>query len=224
MAKGQRAKLASAVTRARAADIAEFETRCAEVAARREEIAFARSLMQLKSQALVTAIDKHADLAEAPVETINVLAIDGRIIAVVNALETEDMPRQSVSLLQSGKASFKALTTARIQDLHRDNICSAAVRVAAEFLRVLPVDEVEVLMEVDLLDRGSGHIMPQPVLYARITAQALQAVNLTLADPAPLAERLGAHFDWVRKEGFRPLDLAPFNLPAELSDGVAATA
>ena len=69
-------------------------------------------------------------------------------------------------------------------------------------------------MQVDLLDRASGHITPQPVLYARITAQALQTVNLQQAEATPLAERLGALFSWTRKEGFRPLDMASLDISA----------
>jgi hypothetical protein len=121
-----------------------------------------------------------------------------------------------VSLLKSGKASFKELSPGRILELHRDNICSSAVRIAAEFLRVMPLDAVEVIMETDLLDRATGHIEPHPVLYARVTAQALGMVNLKMADPGPLAERLGAYMDWNRKDGFRPIDLTVHHLPQEL--------
>jgi hypothetical protein len=223
LAKGARLKLQKAVTAARHRDADDFAASCKAADERREQIAFAQEVATLKSKALISAINQHAELEEAPVEGINVLAVDGRVIAVINGLETEDMPRQSITLLQSGKASQKPLTDTKIHELHRDNVCSSAIRVAAEFLRVLPIDAVEILVEVDLLDRGSGHIMPQAVLYVRVAAQALRTVNLTLADPAPLIERLGGHLNWSRKDGLRPIDLEAFHLPPELLAEAVAT-
>lgn len=117
-----------------------------------------------------------------------------------------------MNLLQSGKASVKPLAQGKVFELHRDNICSSALRVAVEFLKAMPIEAVEVVVHCDLLDRASGHILPQPVLYARITAQALATVNLPLAEPAALAERLGAHFDWSKREGFRPINLGAFDI------------
>lgn len=79
-------------------------------------------------------------------------------------------------------------------------------------------------MQTDLLDRATGHISSEPVLYVRVTAQALQSVNLKLAEPAMLAERLGAHYNWNRKSGFSPLNLGVFDLPLELlADGTETT-
>ncbi len=125
------------------------------------------------------------------------------------------MPDQSVTLLQSGKASIKALPKNRVLELHRLNICSSAVRVALEFLNALPLDAVEVVMQTDLLERGTGHIGAEPALYVRVTPQALGTVNLERAEADALIERLGGHFDWKRGEGFRPLNLAPFNIPTD---------
>jgi hypothetical protein len=40
--------------------------------------------------------------------------------------------------------------------MHRDAICSAALRVAIEFLTTLPLDGVEVLMLTDVLDAATS--------------------------------------------------------------------
>jgi hypothetical protein len=223
-AKHARRKLSEAVRMARQEDADDFMSRQRAAEHRREEIAFAGAVVRLEPQALLSALEQHAAPSKAPVEAIQVVVSSERIVAVLNGLEVEDMPRQSTTLLQSGKASQKPLTASKIHELHRDNVCSAAVRVAAEFLRVLPVEAVEILVEVDLLDRGSGHIAPEPVLYLRVTAQALATVNLVLAEPAPLVERLGGHLNWNRKDGFRPIDLTAFDLPAELLGEASAPA
>src|SRR3546814_8288740 len=64
------------------------------------------------------------------VEGLDTLFIDGRVVAVVDGLDLEDMPEESISLLKSGKASVKAIPVGKRHELHRDAICSAAVRVA----------------------------------------------------------------------------------------------
>lgn len=216
LAKGARRKLSEAVRIARQGDADDFAERQRAAEQRREEITFAGAVTRLEPQALLSALNQHVALSEAPIEGVNVLASAERVVAVLNGLEVEDMPRQSTTLLQSGKASQKPLTATKIYELHRDSVCSAAIRVAAEFLRVLPIDEVEIIVEVDLLDSGSGHIAPRPVLYLRVTAQALEKVNLTLAEAAPLVECLGGQLNWSRKGGLGPVDLTAFDLPAEL--------
>jgi hypothetical protein len=122
------------------------------------------------------------------------------------------MPEQSVTLLQSGKASIKPLAKGKVLELHRDNICSSALRVAMECLQTLPLDAMEVVMHTDLLNPSTGHIQSEPVLYVRVAAQAIEPLNLTRTDAVALVERLGGHFDWSKRDGFRTLNLGPFNI------------
>lgn len=213
----KRVRLEAEIEAARARDTKAHMVACEDVARRRGEIVFAKSLFAADMNVIVAAINGHADLNDAPVDGVSILKIGSRLVALVDALELEDMPTQSVSLLQSGRASVKQLSKTRLLEIYRDNICSSAIRVAAEVLKAVPIDAIEVVMQPDLLDRGSGHITPQPVLYARITAQALSSVNLLSADATPLAERLGAHFDWSRRDGFRPIRPADFGLPQDLT-------
>ena len=214
----KREALEQEISTGRQADEAAHEKREREVARRNEEIRFAQRVLAGDHAAVVDALDEYSALGDLPfsVEGIDVLFTDdGRVIAMVDGLDLEDMPDQSVTLLQSGKASIKALPKSRVLDLHRLNICSSAVRVALEFLNALPLEAVEVVMQTDLLDRASGHIQAEPVLYVRVTAEALSSVNLGLAEADALVDRLGGHYEWKRGEGFRALNLAPFAIPTE---------
>jgi len=78
-----------------------------------------------------------------------------------------------------------------------------AVRAATECLTAPPVEEIEVVMQADLPDRGSGPIGAEPALWLRATVQAWPPIALPHTDAAPLVERLAGHWDWSRKEGFR---------------------
>jgi hypothetical protein len=214
----RRAALENEIQRARRQDDAEFQARRSSVSVRNAEIDSARRVVAKDHAAIAEALDRHSALGNLPfaVEDIDILFTDDdRVIAMVDGLDLEDMPTQSVSLLQSGKASIKAIPKSKILELHRDNVCSAALRVALEFLQVLSLETVEVVMLTDLLDPATGHIDADPVLYLRVAAQALAPLNLGRTEAHALVERLGGHLDWSRRDGFRRLNLGPFAIPVD---------
>ena len=214
----RRAALEREIEEGIAADRARYEQRVIDYERRKAEIARAKKVLDLDQEAVVDVLDEKSQLGNLPfsVEGIDILFTDDdRVIAVVDGLDLEDMPEESLTLLQSGKASVKALPRSKVLELHRQNICASAIRVGIEFLNLLPLAAVEVVMLTDVLDPATGHIDAHPVLYVRIAAQALGSVSLQRAEADALIERLGGHFEFSKKDGFRPLNLAPFNVPLE---------
>lgn len=213
----QRAALADAVAEASRRDEAEYRSRLEAAARQNADIAEARRIVGGDPDTMVAVLERDSTLGQLPfsVEGLDTVFIDGRLIAFVDGLDLEDMPEESVSLLKSGKASFKPLAASKRHELHREAICSAAVRVAIEILAILPIEVVEVVMLSDLLDRGSGHIDSLPVLYLRAAAQALDTLNLARTEGAALVERLGGHMDWSRRDGFRAINVAAFSIDVE---------
>jgi hypothetical protein len=210
----ERDRLANQVTEARARDDAAHSAAIAAAKKRNVEIAAARRVVDCDPDAMVAALDEHSALGSLPfsVEGMDALLLDGRTIAIVDGLDLEDMPEESVTLLKSGKASVKNLAVGKRIEMHRDAICSAAIRVAMEFLATLPIEEVEVLMLTDILDRGTGHIDSLPVLHLRATSQALGSLNLPRTQAIAVVERLGAHMDWSKRDGFRAINPAAFGV------------
>lgn len=212
-----RQALTDAIDAARARDDAEHAAAVQAAEAENLRIAQAQRIVERDPEAMVQALEDHSALGDLPfsVEGLDTLFIDGRVVAFVDGLDLEDMPEESISLLKSGKASVKALPVGKRHELHRDAICSAAVRVAIEFLAALPIEEVEVVMLTDILDRGSGHINAQPVLHLRVALQALGTLNLQRAEAAALVDRLGGHLDWTKRDGFRAINAAAFGIDVE---------
>ncbi|RYY28427.1 MAG: hypothetical protein EOP62_04335 [Sphingomonadales bacterium] len=189
-----------------------------DAAARQNDaIRAAQRLVEGAPDAIVHALETHSGLGSLPysVEGLDTLFVDDRVIAVVDGLDLEDMPEESVSLLKSGKASFKALPAGKRYEMHRDALCSAAMRVALEFLSTLPIEAVEVVMLTDILDRATGHIDAKPVLYLRVAEQAVRTLNLSRTDAAALVERLGGHMDWSKRDGFRAINAAAFGVEVD---------
>jgi hypothetical protein len=210
LAASHRRKLETQLRNAILGDQEAFDLEMRRVSATNAKISFARRMMEHDREAFIDALTKQTDLGKLPfcVEGVDVVfTAEGPLIIRVDGLDVEDLPTQSVSLLQSGKASVKPLSSARIMELHRDNLCSSALRVAIECLQVLPVEQIEVTMLTDILDRGTGHIAPQPVLHVKLSTQAIDVLNLARADAAAVVERLGGTMSWSKKDGFRPIEL-----------------
>lgn len=215
-ASRRRRVLTDRVMQGKAADDAAFTEALKEVEQKKSEITHARAVLERDGEALKMALHEHADFTNIAIEGLRFTFHDNRVIAAVNAFELPDLPTKSVTRLQSGKASVKPLSAKKIHELHRDNVCSVALRVAIEGLQALPYDAIEVVVETDLLNKATGHIEPKPVLYGRFTAQAVATMDLAHAEPGPAAEHLGAVLDWSPREGLRVIDVSAFDLAADI--------
>ena len=177
------------------------------VQARKEnsEIELARRLQAGDQSAIVEVINSRSKLGDLPfcLEALDLFfSADGELVAKVDGLDLEDMPDQSVTLLQSGKLSVKQLTPAKVHELHRANISSSAIRIGIELLRVVPVAAVTVVMETEILDAATGHIEAKPVLSLKLARQVLNTMALERTEAPAVVERLGAEMNWSPRKGF----------------------
>ncbi|WP_226635881.1 hypothetical protein [Brevundimonas poindexterae] len=205
LATGKVRALEQAVADAALQDDASHRAACWKAKAADDEQEFARKLVALDRDAVATVVNEQSGLGKLPfcVEALDLyFSTDGEMTARVDGLDLDDMPTQSVTLLQSGKASVKPLSPAKIHDLHRANICASALRVAIELLQVVPIPMVEVVMETDLLDPATGHIEPKPVLTVKVSRQAIASLALERTEALAVVERLGGKMDWNSRRGF----------------------
>ncbi len=104
-----RDRLAREIKAARNQDEASHTARKAAVERRNAEVEQAQRVVAYDPDALLAALEEHSALGALPfaVEGIDTLFQGERIIAIVDGLDFEDMPEESVSLLKSGKASMR---------------------------------------------------------------------------------------------------------------------
>lgn len=214
-AKRKREKLNRAIAHARAVDTANHDSALERARLEREHIELAQRLVALEPDTVAEVIGEQSQIGRTGCVEAATLRFtdDGRIIMFVDGLDIEDMPTQSVTLLASGKASVKPLSASKVREIHRDNICSTALMAAAEFLKHIPADQVEIVVETDLLDPATGRIDPQPVLCVKISVQALSSMDLSRVEPVAVIERLGGQMKWSSKGGFSQIDLPALNIP-----------
>jgi len=89
---------------------------------------------------------------------------------------------------------------------------SAAVRAAAECPAALPVEEIKVAMQADLLDRGSGPIFAEPVLCSGPPSRPWPPSPCPAPTPPP-GRAPGRPLGLGLEGGFRPISLGEVDVP-----------
>jgi hypothetical protein len=190
-------------------DEALFQKACRAAAAQNAEIIAARKLFELDPQAIRDAVAAKTRLAELrePMNRFGVaLPGNGRVIAVVEAIQEGDVPH--VRLTAGGVR--EAVAPAERRRIHLAALCSAGLRVGAELVALLPVDAVEVVVATEPAEAPRAE--PLPVLQMLVTAAALTEQPWDRAEAVALASALRARLDWSIETGFSPIrrvDLAP---------------
>lgn len=110
---------------------------------------------------------------------------DSRIICVEISVHSEDVvPKQSKSLLKSGKLSVKQIPKGRFYEMYQDYVCSCALRIANELFCLLPINAVVITAVDDLLNSKTGHLEEKPVLSVAIPRETFEKLNLDAIDPS----------------------------------------
>lgn len=180
------------------------------------EVEFAMRLIELDVKTITRSLNEHTSLDDIgpAIEGVRLhVPARERLVAVVAGLELEDMPDEDVDVTPAGKAVFRLLPRSAMAVLHRRNVCSAALRVAAEVLSAAPIEWVEVVVECDIVDRITQEVNRAPILHVKVGHSALSDLTLEKVDPVQTVVEFGGRMEWTQAEGFAPLDAPDLALP-----------
>jgi len=116
------------------------------------------------------------------------------------------VPRESKSLLKSGKLSVKQTPKSEFYRLYQDYICSCVLRVARELFAILPVETLVVSAVDDLVNSSTGHLEKQPILSVLIPRQTFARLKLDLIDPSESMKNFVHQMEFKATTGFRPVE------------------
>lgn len=191
---------------------AAFQQACARVALYNTEILAARKLLDGDAVAAREVITLNTRLAELR-GSMNGLGLavpeEHRLVAVVEAIEEDDVPYERVTSDDLRTARREPLSLAERRQIHLAALCALALRVGAELVGILPEPEIEVAILVDKPDGDGGRPTPRPVLQLLMTADALTRLDWKTGEAIALAASLGARMDWSIEKGFAPISLVP---------------
>ncbi|MCZ6707053.1 MAG: hypothetical protein O7A71_03805 [Chloroflexi bacterium] len=118
----------------------------------------------------------------------------------------EHIPRQTKSLLKSGKLSSKETANGKRNELYQDHVCSLALRSAADCVALVPVDFALVHVRSPWLNEATGHLEDRTILSVSVPRETLTTLNLSRIDPSEAMANFVHRMDFKRASGFRPVE------------------
>jgi hypothetical protein len=148
--------------------------------------------------------------------------VPGRFIVYIDALEFDALPDEACVAQPGGRAAYVALPRTNIQEMHLSNVCSISLRIGVEVLAAVGVDAVEVVTRCQLPVPGAKDTEQHPILYVKLTHQAMIRMDLSKLEPVSTVTALGGRLDWDATGGFSPINVedlklagqAPWAIPA----------
>jgi len=116
------------------------------------------------------------------------------------------VPKQTMTLLQSGRASVKNIPKGDYYRLYQNYVCSAVLRVARDLFAIVPVDAVAVTAKEELLNSQTGHLEMVPILSVFIPRDTFEKLNLDAIDPSDSMSNFIHKMDFRPNIGFRPVE------------------
>ncbi len=169
-------------------------------------------------QAYLDAIEELEPLAEIREfgSQVEIALPDPRTAEVDLVVEGEAVvPKETKSLLQSGKLSTKAMPSTKFYELYQDYVCGCALRVARELFSFLPLDRVIVNVKTPMLDSSTGRLVVSTVLTCGMPRSTIGGMNFEAVDPSDSMQLFKHRMGFRRGKGFSPIEpLSPEEYPS----------
>lgn len=131
---------------------------------------------------------------------------DNAIHAIVRIHNDEIVPRIRRKQLASGRLAESKMPAGEFHELYQDYVTSAALRVGADLLNLLPLDEVYVTCTPLMLDSKSGHLRHIPILSVQIVRATFDRLRLAAIDPSDAMSNFNHAMSFKRTKGFMAID------------------
>lgn len=116
------------------------------------------------------------------------------------------VPSEELKLTAAGNPSRKNMALGKRWALCQDQICSAALRLAADTFALLPVQRVIVNLGGRSLNTATGHWESTTWLAAHLTREALSRINLRTLDPSDSMENFQVRMKFRKTKGFAAVE------------------
>ncbi|MET3576961.1 DUF4236 domain-containing protein [Bhargavaea ullalensis] len=114
------------------------------------------------------------------------------------------VPRDVMTLTQTGKLSVKPMAKKRFLLLYQDYVCSSVIRIARELFAVLPTDRIL----VNVYDDSQADEPPIRgcILSVRIRREDLEGLDFAWLDPSDTIETFDHNMNYLKTKGFRTVE------------------
>jgi tetratricopeptide (TPR) repeat protein len=157
----------------------------------------------------IHAIDPFAELSDLG-SNIEIVCDDPNLIEATVYTHGEDViPKETKSLLKSGKLSVKKMPKTKFYELYQDYVSGCLLRIARELFAALPAQMSIVTAVSPLLNTQTGHIENQPILSAAIPRRTLESLNFEYLDPSDSLANFVHNVNFRKTKGFTAVGRIP---------------
>lgn len=114
----------------------------------------------------------------------------------------EIVPKFRRKQLASGKLSETKMPTSAFNDLYQDYVSSVALKVAGDLFQILPLEEVFVTCEAEMLNSTTGHKEATPILSVQFVRPTFDQLKLARLDPSDAMANFNHAMKFSRTKGF----------------------
>jgi hypothetical protein len=205
----RRRELTEQVMASTHADAEEHRAAVASAEAHNDETRHARRMLAFDPHALQEAVAASglADLHDS-LNSLNLARPEpARVVVVADVIQEQDIPNERITSASSRDARRELMADMERRRLHVRAVSAVALRVGAELVGLLPVEQLEVIVLCEVGD-DSGEVGPAPILRFRISREQVQRLNWA-EEASGLLRALAPQADWRFERGFRPTPPAP---------------
>lgn len=144
-------------------------------------------------------------------QKIQIVGAPTRITVSLSVQEDAVVPAEVKTLTARGAVSAKKMAAARRLEIYEDYVCGTALRIGREMLAALPVDDVLVHIDANLLNGATGHLERKTILSVLCPRDTIDGIKWSSADASDVVEKLLHNMKRLgRGKGFAAVErLAP---------------
>jgi hypothetical protein len=124
---------------------------------------------------------------------------------VVYVQDEKVIPKQTKSLLKSGKLTIKDTPISKYNEIYQDYVCSAVLRVGRELFAILPLEEVIVTAKGNVLNTATGRMEEVSLLSALLVLETINTLDFNNIDPSDSMRNFKHNMGFKKSQGMFPV-------------------
>ena len=114
------------------------------------------------------------------------------------------IPKQTKSLLKSGKLSIKDTPIGKYNEMYQDYICSASIRVARDLFSILPLEEIILSAKGNCLNKSTGKLENVPLLSVLFIKTTFKSIDFSQIIPSDCMKNFRCNMEFKKSQGMSP--------------------
>lgn len=117
----------------------------------------------------------------------------------------EIIPNFRRKQLASGRLSETKMPAGQFNELYQDYVASVALKVAGDLFQIIPINEIFITCESNMLNSATGHKEATPILSVQFVRDTMEQLRLEDIDPSDAMRNFNHSMKFSKTKGFAPI-------------------